>query len=88
MFSELCLSVSLLLTAIPVSTDFEISNITNGNSDEYVEYQSSDNENFDNTISVFAQIDSNYKITIPKVIILSDIEKKVNYYVSVTGEKK
>ncbi len=57
-----------------------------GNSVEEVEYQNTEDEDYSNQTNVFAEIGSEYKVTIPKVIVLSGITKKADYYVKVEGD--
>ena len=57
-----------------------------GDTVEEVIYQSTDDEDFSNQTSVFAQIGSEYKVTIPKAIILSGINKEGSYIVKVEGD--
>ncbi len=59
---------------------------TNGNSIEHIEYQNSQDEDFSNTTNVFAELASEYKITIPKYIVLSGASKDAKYYVKVNGD--
>ena len=59
---------------------------TNGNSIEQIEYQNSDDEDFMPETNVFAQVGSLYKVTIPKVIVLSGVQKQSSYYVKVEGD--
>ena len=85
-------SLSLLLAGLlafstPVNAaDFAITTDTAGNSEELVEYQTSDEDDFVPSTNVFAEIGSEYKVTIPKVIVLSGTTKKANYYVKVEGD--
>ena len=57
----------------------------NGNSFEDVEYQSIEDEKYAET-NVFAEIGSEYKVTIPKTVVLSGVTKNANYYVKVEGD--
>ena len=57
-----------------------------GNSEALIEYQDSTDEDFNNEVSVLAEIGSMYKVTIPKVIVLSGLSKQASYYVDVTGD--
>ena len=56
------------------------------NSEALIEYQDSTDEDFAPSTNVFAQVGSLYKVTIPKVIVLSGITKKAGYYVNVEGD--
>lgn len=58
----------------------------NRNSIESVEYQESANEDFTSATNVFAELKSEYKITIPKTIVLSGAKKAANYFVKVVGD--
>ncbi len=58
----------------------------NDNSIEEITYQSTDDEDFSTETSVFAQVGSEYKVTIPKVIVLSGKTKNAQYYVKVEGD--
>ena len=86
----LFLSVAMILTLIPVNAaDFTINDISADSQDNSIEeivYQNSDDEDFSNHTSVFAKVGSKYKVTIPKVIVLSGMSKKASYYVDVTGD--
>ena len=59
---------------------------SNGNSVENIEYQNTKDEDFANQTNVFAELGSEYKVTIPKTIILSGTTKKANYTVKVEGD--
>lgn len=86
--------LSLLLTAsmsvLPVYADFSISTDEAGNSEEYIEYEELERKDGDDKLdyntSVFAKICSTYKVTIPKVIVLSGTSKKADYQVWVEGD--
>ncbi len=56
------------------------------NSIESVEYQNTADEDFKDATNVFAQLGSEYKVTIPKVIVLSGTTKDARYYVKVVGD--
>ena len=58
----------------------------NKNSIESVEYQNTNDADYSNQTNVFAELGSEYKVTIPKTIVLSGIDKKANYYVKVDGD--
>ena len=81
-FLSLTLAGSMALS-MPVSA-YSID--ANGNSIEEIEYQEGANPDFSNETSVLAEIGSIYKVTIPKVIVLSGINKKAGYYVNVEGD--
>ena len=70
-------------TSIPV---FAYDVDEHDNSVESVEYQNTENEDFTNTANVFAQLGSEYKVTIPKVVVLSGATKDARYYVKVAGD--
>ena len=84
---SLALAGLLAFSSVPVkAADFVYETDANGFSKEYVEYQSSDDEDFSNQTAVFAQIGSEYKVTIPKVIVLSGVDKQADYFVKVSTE--
>ena len=56
------------------------------NSIESVEYQNTEDEDFTNVTNVFAELGSEYKVTIPKVVVLSGVSKAASYYVKVEGD--
>ena len=86
-FLSLTLAIIIAFSSIPIqAADFSVTTDTTGNSNEYIEYQSTDDDDFTPQTSVFAQVGSLYKVTIPKVIVLSGISKKAGYYVDVTGD--
>ena len=58
----------------------------NNNSVESVEYQNTTDEDFENMANVFAQLGSEYKVTIPKIVVLSGATKDARYYVKVDGD--
>ena len=58
----------------------------NNNSVESVEYQNTTDEDFTNKVNVFAQLGSEYKVTIPKTVVLSGASKDAKYYVKVAGD--
>ena len=60
--------------------------LKNGNSIENVEYQNTKEKDFTDEISVYAELASIYKVTIPKIIVLSGAEKKASYVVKVEGD--
>ena len=74
------LSLSTPLQALAYNTD------TNGNSIDSVEYQTSSDEGFENASNVFAEIGSEYKITIPKILVLSGVNKTAKYTVKAEGD--
>ena len=57
-----------------------------GNSIESVEYQNTKDEDFTNLVAVYARIASEYKVTIPKTIVLSGVDKKASYIVKIEGD--
>ncbi len=73
----LSLASLMILMTIPAHADYSL---------ETVEYKDSDEADFDNSAQVFAQIESEYKITIPKTIVLSGVSKTANYVVNVDGD--
>ena len=58
----------------------------NGNSTESVSYKSSNNEDFTPKTDVFAELKSEYKVTIPKTVVLSGNTKSANYKIHVEGD--
>ncbi len=81
---SLALAVTTTLsTSIPV---FAYDVDEHDNTIESVEYQNTEDENFNNTTNVFAQLGSEYKVTIPKVVVLSGVSKAASYYVKVEGD--
>ncbi len=86
---SLFLSGMMFFSSTPVYADFAIGLNSTGNSEEYVEYE--EHEFTDKTgdsfkTLVYAQVASSYKVTIPKVIVLSGVSKRANYYVKVEGD--
>ena len=80
------LALSGLMVISSVSPVFAYDLDVNGNSIENVEYQNTEDENYTNATNVFAELGSEYKVTIPKTIVLSGVDKKANYYVKVEGD--
>ncbi len=78
----LCTSI-IAGTAISVSA-YEVDE--HDNSIESVEYQNTSDDNFENSTNVFAEISSEYKVTIPKYLVLSGTSKKASYFVKVEGD--
>ncbi len=74
---SLSLAPLMMLMTVPVHADYSL---------KTVEYKDSDETDFDNSAKVFAQIESEYKITIPKTIVLSGVSKTANYVVNVDGD--
>ena len=58
----------------------------NGNSLESIEYQNTEDEDFTDIADVFAEISSQYKVTIPKTVVLSGESKDARYFVKVEGD--
>ena len=89
-FLSIVLSISTVLGNVaPTFADTIISNIPTDdaeNSIEYVEYYDYDEESDYEATSVYAQVGSEYKVTIPKVIVLSGVQKQASYYVKVEGD--
>lgn len=56
------------------------------NSVEEIVYQNTEDEDYDDVTNVFAEIGSEYKVTIPKTIVLSGTTKSADYYVKVEGD--
>ena len=73
-----CNSLSVFAYDIPVDE--------NGNSVEKIEYKSSDDERFNGKTNVYAELASIYKVTIPKVVVLSGESKNARYFVKVEGD--
>ena len=82
--------ISLMLAALmctsSVTPVFAYELDTAGNSIENVEYQNTNDADYSNQTNVFAELSSEYKVTIPKTIVLSGTTKKANYYVKVEGD--
>ena len=78
--SSLILSGLMITSTLPT---FAYEKDVNGNSVEFINYQNSEDSNVTN---VYAEIGSEYKVTIPKIIVLSGIDKKADYYVKVKGD--
>ena len=77
--SSLFLSICLLLT--PSFNTYADSLYQN--SSELVDYQDITDTNSTN---VYAQIEEDYLITIPKIIVLDGVERTASYEVSVCGD--
>ena len=73
------LSFLMCLTSITPAFAYDLD--SSGNSIENVEYQNTEDET-----NVYAEIGSEYKVTLPKTIVLSGIDKKASYYVKVEGD--
>ena len=85
-----CLAGAFLLTSVPVSA-YEIPLDEDKNSVETVEYEEHeirecDDKNFSAETQVLAKVKSEYKVTIPKVIVLSGATKRADYQVYVEGD--
>ena len=82
--------ISLMLAALmytsSVTPVFAYELDTAGNSIENVEYQNTNDADYSNQTNVFAELSSEYKVTIPKTIVLSGTTKSANYYVKVEGD--
>ena len=85
-FSASLLALSLGLTFTFPASASDIFIDKEDNSVEHIECQNNKDEDFVNTTNVFAKLKTIYKVTIPKIIVLSGTEKKVSYYVNVTGD--
>ena len=83
---SLTLAVSFGFTSIVWADDFNYSLDASKNSIEQIEYQTSGTEDFSNKTNVYAEVGALYKVTIPKVIVLSGVDKKANYFVTVEGD--
>ena len=74
--------------ALIITSSFFITSVfadSNNNSIESVEYQNTNDADYSNQTNVFAELSSEYKVTIPKTIVLSGVDKKADYYVKVEG---
>ena len=80
---SLFLSLSTIFTSIQPSYAY---NMENNNSVETIEYQSTEDEDFSNSLNVFAELASIYKVTIPKIVVLSGESKDASYFVKVEGD--
>ncbi len=81
---SLMLAALMCFTSIIPSFAYDLDE--KGNSVEEVEYQNTEDEDYTNVTNVFAEIGSEYKVTIPKVIVLSGVTKSADYYVKVEGD--
>ena len=81
---SLMLAALMCFTSIIPSFAYDLDE--KGNSTESVEYQNTEDEDYTNVTNVFAEIGSEYKVTIPKVIVLSGVTKSADYYVKVEGD--
>ena len=81
----LSIMMSLSVALGSVSPVFAYTLDENGNSVENVSYKDV-KETGDFETSVFAELASNYKITIPKTVVLSGAKKQANYFVRVEGD--
>ena len=90
MKSKLLKSLSFVLaTSLSLSTPLQVlayNTDANGNSIDSVEYQTSSDEGFENASNVFAEIGSTYKVTIPKILVLSGVSKTAKYTVKAEGD--
>ncbi len=82
----LSIALSFFMIANNAITSFSYNVDANNNSLESIEYQNTEDENFTNSANVFALLASEYKVTIPKVVVLSGTSKAASYYVNVTGD--
>ena len=82
----LTLSLVSLVTFSNVLPTFAYEVDENDNSIENIEYQNTNNTDFTDEVSVYAQIGSEYKVTIPKTVVLSGVSKKADYLVKVAGD--
>ena len=81
---SIILSASLFVrNSCPVLA-YELDN--DKNSIESVEYQNTKDEDFENFSVVYAELASIYKVTIPKALVLSGVEKDTDYFVKVEGD--
>lgn len=86
LLQTLSLGLAIVTVAVNSLSAFAYDLDENRNSIESVEYQESANEDFTNVTNVFAELKSEYKITIPKTIVLSGAKKAANYFVKVVGD--
>lgn len=80
---------ALLLSLLTIVNSFPVYAYNldeDGNSIEKIEYDENTNTDFENSASVFAEIGSVYKVTIPKVVVLSGESKDASYIVKVEGD--
>ncbi len=80
------LSFGLVFCNILPAFAYDIPLDKNDNSEEFVEYQNSSDDDFVSSTNVFAKIASEYKITIPKTIVLNGTKKEAGYNVKVEGD--
>ena len=83
---SLMLAALMCFTSIIPSFAYDYDIDEKGNSVEEVEYQNTEDEDYTNVTNVFAEIGSEYKVTIPKTIVLSGVTKSADYYVKVEGD--
>ena len=83
-YTSLLLAGLMCFTSIMPTFAYDLD--SSGNSIEEIEYQNTADEDYTNATNVFAELSSEYKVTIPKTIVLSGVDKKANYYVKVSGD--
>lgn len=90
MKAKLLKTLSLILSLNMIFTNsmpaFAHETDAQGNSIEDVKYQNSEDTEFENSTNVYAEIASQYKVTIPKTVVLSGISKAAKYFVKVEGD--
>ena len=92
MKNKLLKTLALMLSFMAIVSNslsvfaYEIPVDENGNSVEKIEYKSSDDERFNGKTNVYAELASIYKVTIPKVVVLSGESKDARYFVKVEGD--
>ena len=84
-FLSLILTLTLSMTAVLPAFATEYETDENDNSVKFIEYKDVKEEGLNNT-SVFAKIGNEYKVTIPKTIVLSGVKKIAQYFVKVSGD--
>ena len=79
----LCAAASFVFGSVSTYA-YELDSTSNSVEEET--YQNNKDEDFANNSQVFAQINSHYEVTIPKVIVLSGETKSASYEVCVSGD--
>ena len=85
LFSILFSAITMINNVFPT---FAYDIDTEDNSIESIEYQNNEDIDFENSSNVFAQLGSEYKVIIPKVVVLSGASKDAKYFVKVEGAFK
>ena len=81
-FLNLALATSLVFSAVPVSANTQYSDSTH----EVINVDAPVTEDSNSNCDVYAELGSEFKVTIPKKIVLDGALKKGNYKVTVEGD--